>query len=130
VGAQAPTQELDELGVPPPPPILDVEIDDRTLDVGKADPDDRPMLVLALVQHEHPVRPQEQLPGQRYGGERRHPRRADLVSRVLRVEILRGAATVDVGRTDEQDALASRGGLPEPIVRRAGGTLTPVLRSG
>ena len=74
--------------------------------------DQRARGVLPLVHHEDAIRPEQQVAGEGHGRERRGPRGAHLVARIVRVEVLRRAAPVDVGGADEQDPLArSRGFL-------------------
>ena len=104
--AEAPQDEGHKLRVAPRPAVLDVEVGEGPVHVGEADPDERAVLVLALVHHEDPVGPEEQVPGQTRGGEGRDARGADLVALVGTVEVLGGAAAVDVGGADEEDALA------------------------
>ena len=106
---QAPQEDRHELGVAPRPAVLDVEVGERPVDVGEADPYERSVLVLSLVHHEDPVGPEDQVPRERHGGEGREPRGADFVSLVGPVEVLGGAAAVDVGGADEEDALAGKG---------------------
>ena len=95
-----------ELGVPPNPAVLDVEVHERAVHVREPDADERAVLVLALVHHEDPIGPQEEVPGERHGGERRDPCGADLEPRVAPIEVLRRPATVDIGGAYEEDALA------------------------
>ena len=106
---EAAQDERHEVGVAPWPAVLDVEVGERPVHVGEADPDERAVLVLALVHHEDPVGPEEQVPGETHRGEGRDTRGADLVALVGTVEVLGGAAAVDVGGADEEDALAGSG---------------------
>ena len=106
---EAAQDELLELGVAPRPAVLDVEVRERPVDVGEVDPDERAVSVLALVHHEDPVGPEEQLLGETHRGERRDARGADFVAFVVAVEVLGGAAAVDVRGADEEDALAGSG---------------------
>ena len=109
MGAQTAQDEAHELGVTPRPAVLDVEIHERAVHVREADADQGAVLVLPLVHHEDAVGPEEQVPRERHGGEGREPRGADFVSLVGPVEVLGGAAAVDVGGADEEDALAGKG---------------------
>jgi len=110
VRPEAAQDERHELGVAPRPTVLDVEVDDRPrVRVGELHPDARAVVVLALVHHENPVGPEEQVLGERHRGEIRDARGADLVALVGTVQVLGGAAAVDVGGADEEDALAGSG---------------------
>jgi hypothetical protein len=126
VPLQPSQEEPPELGVAPPPEILDLQVDDGPVHLPEAHLDERAVLILALVHDEDAIRPIQIVPRELPRGERRHPGRSDLVSLVVAVEVLRGLAPIHVGRADEQDVLPGRGLLPSsPIVRGPGGTLTP-----
>ena len=126
--AQPAQHQAHELRVAPSPAVLYVEVRDRAIDVREANPDKGAVLVLALVHDEDPVRPEQEVAGHGHGGKGRHPRRADLVTWILHVEVLGRPAPVDVGGADEEDAFASGHSLP--IVRGPDGTLTPAQHSG
>jgi len=116
---QPPEKELPELGVATAPEILDLQVDDRPVHLPEAHLDERAVLVLGLVHHEDAVCPVEIVPRELPGGEARHPTGADLVSLVVAIEVLRGLASVHVGRADEQDALSSRARLLPPDCTRS-----------
>ena len=98
-------QQLDQIGVTPPPSVLHVEDRDVQLEFREETPDALLVLVLAVVHHEDTMRPEQQLPGDTPGGEDRHSGGSDLVPRVLGVEVLRRLAPVYVGGADEQNML-------------------------
>ena len=106
---ETPEDERHQLGVAPRPEVLDVEVGDRPVHEGEFQLDARAVLVLALVHHEDPVGPEEQVLGETHRGEIRDTRGADLVALIRSVEVLGGATAVDVGGADEEDALAGSG---------------------
>lgn len=108
MGTETPPEQAQQLRVAATPAILHVQVDDGPIQAGEADLEDRPVLILALVHDEDPVRPQKQVTGGRHGGKGRHAGRADLVPGIVGIQVLRCSAAVDVGGADEQDALAGR----------------------
>jgi hypothetical protein len=120
VGAQAALEEVHELAIAPVPAVRHLEVHHRAFDVGEADPDEGAVLVLLLAHHEDPVRPEEKVAGEEHGRKGGESGRADLVALVVAVQLLRGAAAVDVGGADEEDALPVRDGLPPDDCTRFG----------
>jgi hypothetical protein len=109
VRPQPAKEEAHELRVSPPPAVLDLEVHDRAVHVGEADAEDGTVLVLFLVHHEDTVGPEQQVPGQGYGGEGGDACRPDLVTLVVPVEVLSRRAAIDVRRAEEEDALGQLG---------------------
>jgi integrase len=106
VGLQPLEQPGHELGMAPPPAVLDVQVHHGPVDPREAQAELGLVAVLLLAHHEDAVGPEQEVTVHRDRGKGSGARRADLVPLVALVEVLGGPAAVHVGRTDKKDALA------------------------
>ena len=112
MGTQGLQEPPHQLGVPALPAILDVEVHHRPLHVGKAEAQQALVPVFALGHDEDPVGPAQQIAVHGVVGEGCGAGRAHLETRIVLVEVLRGATAIDVRRADEQDPLPGQRAPP------------------